>query len=224
MDESTIYIEYKKMRKRERELLREHKQLEKEYGKDENFIESLRRLKIIRKKLNQIAEAKKFLKEKDTRYCARCKKSTKKGTLDAKYIGRVEYCKVCHSTTKNGKVCGEVRLGATFKNDFARHLLNDYGTSLEYFSAEDIIGYLRNGVMQMDRLPPNIAKEVREELERTGIDLQKKLRKSKKYFTEQMKMDEFSINDIIDSLNHGFLQLDKLPPKIAKQVQKELDN
>ncbi len=49
-------------------------------------------------------EAKKILKEKDTRYCARCKKSTKKGTLDAKYIGRVEYCKVCHSRTKNGKV------------------------------------------------------------------------------------------------------------------------
>ena len=86
MDESTIYIEYKKMRKRERELLREHKQLEKEYGKDENFIESSRRLKIIRKKLNQIVEAKKFQKEKDTRYCAKCKKSTQKGTLDAKFI------------------------------------------------------------------------------------------------------------------------------------------
>jgi len=139
-------------------------------------------------------------------------------------MGRVEYCKVCHSITKNGKILGKVCLGggSTFKNDFARHLLNDYHTPLEYFSADDIIGYLRNGVMQMERLPPKVAKQVREELERTGIDLQKKLRKSKKYFIDQMKMDEFSINDIIDSLNHGFLQLDKLPPKIAEQVQKEL--
>ncbi len=170
-------------------------------------------------------EAKKILKEKDTRYCARCKKSTKKETLDVKYIGRVEYCKVCHSETINGKIIGKVCLGGgtTFKNDFARHLLNDYGTPLEYFSVDDIMGYLRNGVMQMERLPPKVAKKVREELERTGIDLQKKLRKSKKYFTDQMKMENFSINDIIDSLNHGFLQLDKLPPKIAEQVQEELN-
>jgi len=214
------------MRKRERELLREHKQLEKEYGKDENSIESSRRLKIIRKKLNQIAEAKKFLKEKDTRYCARCKKSTKKITIYAKFIGKGMYCEVCHCMTKNGKVIGgvDLRYGTTFKNDFARHLLNDYGTALEYFSVDDIIGYLRNGVMLMDRLPPEVAKQVREELERTGIDLQKNLRKSKKYFTEQMEMGKFEINDIIDSLNHGFLQLDKLPPKIAEQVQKELHN
>ena len=60
MDESTFYSRYKKMRKRERELLREHKQLEKEFGKDENFIESSRRLEIARKKLNEIAKEKSF--------------------------------------------------------------------------------------------------------------------------------------------------------------------
>jgi len=166
------------------------------------------------------------LKEKDTRYCAKCKKSTKKLTLYAKYIGKAEYCKVCHSRTKNGKVIGGVSLrhGTTFKNDFARHLLNEYHTPIEYFSVDDIIGYLRNGTMQMDKIPPEVTKEVQEELTRTGNDLKQKLRKSKKYFTEQMRMEKFSINDIIDSLNHGFLQLDKLPSKIAKQVQKELHN
>jgi len=60
MDESTIYSRYKKMRKRERELIREHKQLEKAFGKDENFIESSRRLKIAEKKLNEIAMDKGF--------------------------------------------------------------------------------------------------------------------------------------------------------------------
>jgi len=166
------------------------------------------------------------LKEKDTRYCARCKKSTKKITLYAKFIGKGMYCKVCHCMTKNGQVIGGVNLryGTTFKNDFARHLLNDYHTPLEYFSVADIINYLRNGTMQMNKLPPDVAKGVREELEITGNDLKRMLRKSKKYFTAQMKMQKFSINDIIDSLNHGFLQLDKLPPKIAKQVQKELHN
>jgi len=61
MDESNIYIEYKKLRKRERELLREHKQLEKEYGKDENFIESSRRFEIARKKLNEVEKEKGFV-------------------------------------------------------------------------------------------------------------------------------------------------------------------
>jgi len=61
MDESTIYFEYKKMRKRERELVREHKQLEKALRKDENFFESSRRLKIAGKKLNEIALEKGFV-------------------------------------------------------------------------------------------------------------------------------------------------------------------
>ena len=56
MDESTIYFEYKKMRKTERELVCEHKQLEKAFGKDENFIEASKRLQIIRKKLNEVAK------------------------------------------------------------------------------------------------------------------------------------------------------------------------
>ena len=60
MSESTIYFEYKKMRKRETELVREHKQLEKALRKDENFIESSRRLKIAGKKLNEIAKAINF--------------------------------------------------------------------------------------------------------------------------------------------------------------------
>jgi len=60
MSESTIYIEYKKMRKRETELVREHKQLEKAFGKDENFIESSKRLKIAGKKLNEVAREKGF--------------------------------------------------------------------------------------------------------------------------------------------------------------------
>ena len=60
MDESTIYSRYKKMRKRERALIREHKQLEKEYGKDEEFIESSRRLEIARRKLNEVAKEKGF--------------------------------------------------------------------------------------------------------------------------------------------------------------------
>ena len=113
------------------------------------------------------------MKEKDTRYCAKCKKSTKKGTLYAKYIGKVEYCKVCHHKTKNGRVNGKVilRYGTTFKNDFARHLLNEYHTPIEYFSVHDIIGYLKSGIMQMDKLPPEVAKEIRDELRRTKEDL-----------------------------------------------------
>jgi len=54
MSESTIYLKYKKMRKRQRELVREHKQLEKAFGRDENFIESSRRLEIAGKKLNEV--------------------------------------------------------------------------------------------------------------------------------------------------------------------------
>jgi len=113
------------------------------------------------------------LKEKDSRYCAKCKKSTKKGTLCAKYIGRVEYCKVCHHVSKNGRVSGKVslRYSTKFKNDFARHLLNEYHTPIEYFSVDDIIGYLRSDIMKMDKLPPEVAKEIRDELRRTGDDL-----------------------------------------------------
>ena len=61
MDESTIYSEYKKMRKRERALIREHKQLEKEFGYDNtNVIESAKRLENAREKLNNIAREKGF--------------------------------------------------------------------------------------------------------------------------------------------------------------------
>ena len=60
MDESTIYFEYKKMRKTESELVREHKQLEKAFGKDENFIEASKRLKIAGKKLDEVQN---FFKE-----------------------------------------------------------------------------------------------------------------------------------------------------------------
>ena len=159
-----------------------------------------------------------LLKEKNTRYCAKCRKSN---NILYSRCGKVAYCKICHYHTKNGKILGQVilRYGITFKNDFARHLLNDYHTPIEYFSVDDIIGYLRLGIMQIDKLPSEVAKAVREEIERTGIDLKRKLRKSKKYFIEQMQSDEFSLNDIIDSLRFGFLQMDKLPPEIANEVR-----
>ena len=55
MKNEKIYTEYKKMRKRERELLREHKKIKKAFGKDDaNVIESSRRLEIAGKKLNEI--------------------------------------------------------------------------------------------------------------------------------------------------------------------------
>jgi hypothetical protein len=47
-----------------------------------------------------------------------------------------------------------------FKNDFAPNLTN------EYFSVDEIIHCLRHGFMQIDKLPPHIAKIVQEELNR----------------------------------------------------------
>ncbi len=60
MKNEKIYTEYKKMRKRERELLREHKQLEKAFRNDDDFIESSIRLEIAGKKLNEVAKEKGF--------------------------------------------------------------------------------------------------------------------------------------------------------------------
>ena len=67
-----------------------------------------------------------FLRERDARYCAKCKKFTEKETMWAKFLGKVIYCKICHYVTKKGEIFGHVDLrnGTTFKNDFARHLLN----------------------------------------------------------------------------------------------------
>ena len=48
------------MRKRERELVRAHKLLEKEFGKDENLREISIKLENARKKLNDIAREKGF--------------------------------------------------------------------------------------------------------------------------------------------------------------------
>jgi len=61
MKNEKIYTEYKKMRKRERELLREHKQLEKAFRNDDDFIEASIRLEIAGKKLNEIAKEKCFV-------------------------------------------------------------------------------------------------------------------------------------------------------------------
>ena len=61
MDETTFYSRYKTMRKRERELLREHKQLEKAFRNDDDFIEASIRLEIAGKKLNEIAKEKCFV-------------------------------------------------------------------------------------------------------------------------------------------------------------------
>ena len=114
-----------------------------------------------------------FLRERDARYCAKCKKFTEKETMWAKFLGKVIYCKVCHCVTKNGEVSGSVclRYATKFKNDFARHLLNDYHTPIEFFSLYDIFAYLRNGKIQLNELPPEVAKEVRDELRREGTDL-----------------------------------------------------
>ena len=46
------------------------------------------------------------------------------------------------------------------KNDFAPNLTN------EYFSVNDIIGCLRHGFLQIDKLPPEIAYRVQERLNR----------------------------------------------------------
>jgi len=46
------------------------------------------------------------------------------------------------------------------KNDFAPNLQN------EYFSIDGIIHCLRHGFMQIDKLPPELAKTVQEELNR----------------------------------------------------------
>ena len=61
MKNEKIYTEYKKMRKIERELLREHKQLEKAFRNDDDFIEASIRFEIAGKKLNEIAKEKCFV-------------------------------------------------------------------------------------------------------------------------------------------------------------------
>ena len=111
-----------------------------------------------------------FLRERDARYCAKCKKFTEKGILYVKFLGKMEYCKICHHETKKGEIFGHVdlRCGTTFKNDIARHLLNEYHTPIEYFSVRDIIEYLEKGIMQLDELPPEVAKGVRDEMQRTA--------------------------------------------------------
>ncbi len=45
----------------------------------------------------------------------------------------------------------------------------------------------------------------------------------KNTFAPNMTNEYFSIDAIIHCLRHGFLQLNKLPPHIAKLVQEELN-
>jgi len=42
-------------------------------------------------------------------------------------------------------------------------------------------------------------------------------------FAPNMTNEYFSIDGIIHSLRHGFLQIDKLPPQLAQTVQEELN-
>jgi hypothetical protein len=44
----------------------------------------------------------------------------------------------------------------------------------------------------------------------------------KNYFAPNMRNKYFSINDIIDCLRHGFMQMNKLPPEIADRVHVRL--
>ncbi len=45
----------------------------------------------------------------------------------------------------------------------------------------------------------------------------------KNTFAPNMRNEYFSINGIIHCLRHGFMQINKLPPELAKVVQEELD-
>lgn len=45
----------------------------------------------------------------------------------------------------------------------------------------------------------------------------------KNTFAPNMTNEYFSIDAIIQCLRHGFLQLNKLPPKLAQTVQEELN-
>jgi len=51
-----LYLEYTKLRKREKEILDEHEQLRKEYGENEHFIEEEKILKNARRKLDEIKQ------------------------------------------------------------------------------------------------------------------------------------------------------------------------
>ena len=42
-------------------------------------------------------------------------------------------------------------------------------------------------------------------------------------FAPNMRNEYFSINGIIHCLRHGFMQINKLPPELAKVVQEELN-
>jgi len=42
-------------------------------------------------------------------------------------------------------------------------------------------------------------------------------------FAPNMTNEYFSINGIIHCLRHGFMQINKLPPELAKVVQEELN-
>ncbi len=42
-------------------------------------------------------------------------------------------------------------------------------------------------------------------------------------FASNMRNEYFSVNNIISCLQHGFMRMSKLPPKIADRVQEELN-
>jgi len=65
----------------------------------------------------------------------------------------------------------------SIKNDFAPNMTN------EYFSIDGIIHCLRHGFMQINKLPPNIANRVQEELNRIKTMNETQIKK----FTEKRK-------------------------------------
>jgi len=101
------------------------------------------------------------------------------------------------------------------KNDFAPNMRN------EYFSINGIIHCLRHGFMQINKLPPELAKVVQEEIRRS-VDLHKE-DIPREFVNPTLMREKVSIWDVVQLIGHGACNLSSMPKEIRAKVDAELD-
>jgi len=100
------------------------------------------------------------------------------------------------------------------KNNFAPNMEN------EYFSINGIIHCLRHGFMQQDKLPPELAKTVQEELN-NQVDIHKE--DPRKFVNPTLQREMVSIWDVVQLIGHGACDLSSMPKEIRAKVDAELE-
>jgi len=89
-------------------------------------------------------------------------------------------------------------------------------TENKFFSIPVIIYILDREWIKRNDIPDDVLKRVDEEIK---FQLDPEEKNIKNCFAPNMRNEWFSVNDIIYCLQHGFMQMSKLPPVTADRVQ-----